>query len=175
MHIIALVLVVALAWVVLASLRKGCGHTTSAVHGSDAWMVEQHERVVRLGREATLPADHPIARLRHTLMVVVAVAGVLAGSVGPVAAADDAKVKAATRRVERGGKMIGAGKVGQGIEETAKGVGNTVVEGAKFSGDKLKASGKAAEPAAKGAWSSFKQSANAFGASVKRFFSRLFS
>jgi len=173
-HIIALVLVVALAWVVLASLRESCGHA-SAVHGSDAWMVEQHERVVRLGREARLPADHPLARLRHTLLVAIIGIGVIAASVGPVTAADDAKVKAATRRVERGGKMIGNGKVGQGIEETAKGVGATVVEGAKFSGNKLKASGKAAEPAAKGAWSSFKQSANAFGASVKRFFARLFS
>ena len=136
MHIVALVLIVALAWVVLASLRKGCGHTSS-VHGSDAWMVEQHERVVRLGREAPLPADHPLARLRQTLMVVVTGVGVLAGTAAPVAAADDAKVKAATRRVERGGKMIGAGKVGQGIEETAKGVGDTVVEGAKFSGPAL--------------------------------------
>ena len=174
MHIIALVLVVALAWLVLASLRKSCGHT-SALHGSDAWMVEQHERVVRLGHAARLPADHPLARLRHTLMVVIVGVGVIAGSVAPGTAADDAKVKAATRRVERGGKMIGNGKVGQGIEETAKGVGATVVEGAKFSGNKLKASGKAAEPAAKGAWSSFKQSAGAFGASVKRFFARLFS
>jgi hypothetical protein len=173
MHIIALMLIVALAWVVLASLRKGCGHT-SAVHGSDAWMVEQHERAVRLGREA-VPADHPLARLRQTLMVVIVAVGVLAGSVVPVPAADDAKVKAATRRVERGGKMIGAGKVGKGLEETAKGVGDTVVQGAKLSGNKLKASGKAAEPAAKGAWSSFKQSANAFGVSVKRFFARLFS
>jgi hypothetical protein len=173
-HIIALVLVVALACVVLASLRQSCRHA-STVHGSDAWMVEQHERVVRLGREAELPADHPLARLRHTLMVAIVGVGVIAGAVGPVIAADDAKVKAATRRVERGGKMIGNGKVGQGIEETAKGVGATVVEGAKFSGNKLKASGKAAEPAAKGAWSSFKQSANAFGASVKRFFARLFS
>lgn len=174
MHIIALVLVVALAWLVLASLRKGCGHTT-AHHGSDAWMVEQHERVVRLGREAAIPPDHPLSRLRHTLMVVAVAACVLAGSVVPVIAADDAKVKAATRRVERGGKMIGAGKVGQGLEETAKGVGNTVVEGAKFSGNKLKASGKAAEPAAKGAWHSFKESANSFGSAVKRFFARLFS
>jgi hypothetical protein len=147
MHIVALVLVIALAWVVLASLRKGCGRTP-ALHGSDAWMVEQHERVVRLGREAAIPADHPLSRLRHTLMVVLVSVGVVAGSVAPLAAADDAKVKAATRRVERGGKMIGAGKVGPGLEETAKGVGNTVVEGAKYSGNKLKASGKAAEPAA---------------------------
>lgn len=174
MHIIALVVIVALAWVALASLRKGCGQPPAG-HGSDAWMVEQHERVVRLGREAAIPANHPLSRLRHTLVVVLAGVGVLAGSVAPVPAADDAKVKAATRRVERGGKMIGAGKVGQGLEETAKGVGHTVVEGAKYSGNKLKASGKAAEPAAKGAWSSFKHSANAFGASVKRFFARLFS
>jgi hypothetical protein len=174
MHIVALVLVIALAWVVLASLRKGCGRTT-ALRGSDAWMLEQHERVVRLGREAAIPADHPLSRLRHTLMVALVSVGVLAGSVVPLVAADDAKVKAATRRVERGGKMIGSGKVGQGIGETAKGVGSTVVEGAKYSGNKLKASGKAAEPAAKGAWGSFKQSANAFGASVKRFFARLFS
>ena len=174
MHIVALVLLGALAWVVLASLRKGCGRS-SALHGSDAWMVEQHERVVRLGREAALPPDHPLSRLRHTLMVVLVSVGVIAGSVAPLAAADDAKVKAATRRVERGGKMIGAGKVGKGLEETAKGVGDTVVQGAKLSGNKLKASGKAAEPAAKGAWSSFKHSANAFGVSVKRFFARLFS
>jgi hypothetical protein len=173
-HIIALVLVIALAWMLLASLRRSCGHT-SPVHGTDAWMAEQHERVVRLGREARLPADHPLARLRQTLLVAIVGVGVIAGAADSVRAADDAKVKAATRRVERGGKMIGNGKLGQGIEETAKGVGATVVEGAKFSGNKLKASGKAAEPAAKGAWSSFKQSANAFGASVKRFFARLFS
>jgi hypothetical protein len=174
MHIVALVLIVALAWVVLTSLRKSCERTT-AVHGSDAWMVEQHERVVRLGQQAANPPDHPLSRLRRTLMVVVVSVGVLAGSAATLPAADDANVKAATRRVERGGKMIGAGKVGQGLEETAKGVGDTVVEGAKYSGNKLKASGKAAEPAAKSAWGSFKESANTFGAGVKRFFTRLFS
>jgi hypothetical protein len=99
----------------------------------------------------------------------------VAGSVAPLAAADDAKVKSATRRVERGGKMIGDGKVTEGVGETAKGVGDTVVEGAKYSGNKLKASGKAAEPAAKSAWTNFKESANAFGVTVKRFFTRLFS
>jgi hypothetical protein len=108
-------------------------------------------------------------------MVAVVSAGVLAATGAAVPAADDANVKAATRRVERGGKMIGAGKVGPGLQETAKGVGHTVVEGAKYSGNKLKASGKAAEPAAKSAWGSFKDSANAFGASAKRFFARLFS
>lgn len=183
MHIVALVLIVALAVVVLASLRKSCERTT-AVHGSDAWMVEQHERVVRLGRQAAIPAGHPLARLRRILMVASLTLGMLAGSVAtltaadsakPKSAGDDAKVKAATRRVERGGKMIGAGKVGQGIEETAKGVGDTVVEGAKYSGNKLKASGKAAEPAAKGAWASIKRSASDSWVSVKRFWTRLVS
>ena len=89
-------------------------------------------------------------------------------------AADDSKVKAATRQVEEGAKTIGDGKVGTGAEETAKGVGNTVVEGAKYSGEKLKESAKAAEPQAKDAWSSFKDSANAFGTSVKNFVTRLF-
>ena len=109
------------------------------------------------------------------LIVAGLMAAFMASSAVPATAADDAKVKAATRRVERGGKMIGKGKVAPGIEETAKGVGHTVVEGAKYSGNKLKASGKAAQPAAKSAWGSFKASANAFGVTVKRFFTRLFS
>ena len=94
---------------------------------------------------------------------------------GPALGADAAKVKAATRQVEEGAHKIGEGKVGQGIEETAKGIGNTVVEGAKFSGEKLKESGKAAEPQAKSAWSSVRDGAVSFGASVKGFFTRLFS
>jgi hypothetical protein len=90
-------------------------------------------------------------------------------------AADDTKVKSATRQVEEGAKTVGDGKVGTGVEETAKGVGNTVVEGAKYTGDKLKESAKAAEPQAKDAWSSLKDSANSFGSSVKSFVTRLFS
>jgi len=93
----------------------------------------------------------------------------------PGAAADDRKVKAATGQVESGAKKIGQGKVGEGIEQTAKGIGNTVVEGAKFSGDKLKAAGQAAEPKAKSTWQNVKDGANSFGQSVKSFFSRLFS
>jgi hypothetical protein len=90
-------------------------------------------------------------------------------------AADDTKVKSATRQVEQGARTIGDGKVGTGVEETAKGVGNTVVEGAKYTGDKLKESAKAAEPQAKDAWSSFKESASSFGSSVKTFVTGLFS
>ena len=89
-------------------------------------------------------------------------------------AADDSKVKAATGQVESGAKQIGDGRVGHGIEDTAKGVGKTVVEGAKYTGEKLKESGKAAEPQTKSAWQNAKQSATAFGTGVKNFFTTLF-
>jgi hypothetical protein len=94
---------------------------------------------------------------------------------GLAAAADDSKVKAATGQVESGAKKIGDGKVGDGVEETAKGVGHTVVEGAKYTGEKLKESGKAAEPEAKSTWQNLKETANSFGGTVKSFFTRLFS
>jgi hypothetical protein len=95
--------------------------------------------------------------------------------VGLAAAADDSKVKAATGQVESGAKKIGEGKVGDGVEQTAKGIGSTVVEGAKFTGEKLKESGKAAEPEAKSTWTSLKETANSFGSTVKSFFTKLFS
>ncbi len=91
------------------------------------------------------------------------------------AAADDSKVKAATNQVETGAKKIGQGKVGEGVEETAKGIGYTVVEGAKFSGQKIEEAGKAAEPKAKSSWDSVKDGASNLGQSVKSFFTRLFS
>src|SRR5256885_11986402 len=99
---------------------------------------------------------------------------IVACSVLSAVAADDTKVKDATRSVETGAKKIGEGKVGQGVEDTAKGIGNTVVEGAKYTGEKLKESGKAAEPQAKSAWESTKDGAVAFGHSVKNFFQTLF-
>ena len=64
---------------------------------------------------------------------------------GSALAADDSKVKAATGQVESGAKKIPDGKIGEGVEETAKGIGNTVSEGAKYSGEKLKEAGKAVE------------------------------
>jgi hypothetical protein len=108
-------------------------------------------------------------------MTVALVLGLIAASSPLALAADDSKVKAATGQVESGAKKIGAGKVGEGVEETAKGIGNTVVEGAKYSGKKIQESGKAAEPKAKSAWGSTKEGATAFGQSVKSFFTRLFS
>src|SRR5438034_4582774 len=67
----------------------------------------------------------------------------------PALGADDSKVKAATKEVESGAKKIGAGKVGQGVEETAKGIGKTIVEGAKFTGATIKESGEKAGEKAK--------------------------
>ena len=98
----------------------------------------------------------------------------------PATAADESKVKGAAREVDTGAKKIGDGKLGTGVEETAKGVGHTVVEGTKFAGEKVKESGQSATPPAKSAWQhlkdgSVKQSADAFGASVKNFFTRLFT
>jgi hypothetical protein len=90
-------------------------------------------------------------------------------------AADDSKVKAATEQVERGAKKIPDGKIGEGTGETAKGIGNTVSEGAKYSGEKLNEAGKAAEPPAKTAWGDAREGAVAFGQSVTGFCTNLFS
>jgi hypothetical protein len=94
---------------------------------------------------------------------------------GSALAADDSKVKAATCQVESGAKKIPDGKIGAGVEETAKGIGNTVSEGAKYSGEKLKEAAKVAEPSAKTAWDNARDGAAAVGHSVKRFFASLFS
>ena len=94
---------------------------------------------------------------------------------GFAVAADDSTVKNATNQVESGAKKIPDGKVGEGVEETVKGIGKTVSEGAKYSGEKLKEAGKAAEPAAKTAWSNARDGAVAFGHTVKIFFATFFS
>ena len=62
----------------------------------------------------------------------------LALSCGTAGAADKTKVDQATKQVEQGAKQIGSGSVGPGVKQTAKGIGNTVVEGAKYSGENVK-------------------------------------
>ena len=57
---------------------------------------------------------------------------------GVAGAADKTRVDQATKQVEQGAKQIGNGSVGPGVKQTAKGIGNTVVEGAKFSGENIK-------------------------------------
>ena len=90
-------------------------------------------------------------------------------------AADASKVKDATNQVESGAKKIPDGKIGEGVQETAKGIGKTVSESAKYSGEKLKEAGKAAEPPAKTAWGNARDGAVGLGHTVKGFFTTLFS
>jgi hypothetical protein len=63
---------------------------------------------------------------------------VVALSCGAAGAADKSKVDGATRQVEKGAKEIGQGQVGQGFKEMFTGIGRTIVEGAKFSGENIK-------------------------------------
>jgi len=62
---------------------------------------------------------------------------VVALSWGTVCAADKTKVDQATTRVEQGAKQIGRGEVGPGFKEMFTGIGHTIVEGAKFSGNTM--------------------------------------
>ena len=55
-----------------------------------------------------------------------------------VEAADKTKVDAATDQVKSGAKQIGQGDVGPGFKQMFVGIGNTIVEGAKFSGQNIK-------------------------------------
>ena len=63
---------------------------------------------------------------------------VVAMSCGMADAADKSKVDGATKRVEKGARQIGDGQVGPGFKEMFAGVGHTIVEGAKFSGENIK-------------------------------------
>ena len=55
----------------------------------------------------------------------------------PADAADKTKVDRATKQVERGAKQIGQGNVAPGFKEMFTGIGHTIVEGAKFSGNTM--------------------------------------
>jgi hypothetical protein len=107
------------------------------------------------------------------LIVIVCSLSLLAS--GSALAADDSKVKAATKQVEGGAKKIPDGKIGDGVTETAKGIGNTVSEGAKYSGEKVKDAAEAAAPPAKSAWGNARDGAVGVGRSVTSFFTNLFS
>ena len=56
---------------------------------------------------------------------------------GVAVAADRTKVDQATRRVEQGARQIGQGDIGPGFKEMFTGIGHTIVEGAKFSGNTI--------------------------------------
>jgi hypothetical protein len=91
-----------------------------------------------------------------------------------VQAADTKPVDAATQQVELAAQQIRQGQVLVGAGELAKGIGNTIVEGAKFTGQRLAEAGRAAGPDAKTAWERTKEGTAAFGSSVRDFFVDLF-
>ena len=62
---------------------------------------------------------------------------VVALSVGMAGAADKTKVDEATKRVEEGARQIWQGDLGPGFKEMFAGIGHTIVEGAKFSGNTI--------------------------------------
>ena len=110
----------------------------------------------------------------RSMLATLAISAMVGLGPAPVPAADRTEVDAATQQVQRGAGQIGQGKVLEGAGETAKGIGNTVVEGAKYTGQKLGEAGQAAGPEAKTAWERTKEGAVAFGGSVRDFFGSLF-
>jgi hypothetical protein len=79
-----------------------------------------------------------MTRKRRWFWITPAFLAAVVLSCGAADAADKTKVDAATKRVERGAKQIGHGQVGLGFREMFAGIGHTVVEGAKFSGENIK-------------------------------------
>ena len=75
---------------------------------------------------------------RRWFLLIPAFLAVVGLSWGTVGAADKSKVDRATKQVEQGAKQIGQGQVGPGFKEMFTGVGHTVVEGAKYSGQHIK-------------------------------------
>ena len=78
-----------------------------------------------------------MTRESRWLRAVPACLMVVALSCGTAGAADKTKVDRATKQVEQGAKQVGQGKVGPGFKEMFTGVGHTIVEGAKFSGNTM--------------------------------------
>jgi len=79
-----------------------------------------------------------MTKTRRWIVITPGFLMVLALTCGAAGAADKTKVDQATQQVQQGGRLMGQGNVGTGVKETAKGIGNTVVEGAKFSGQTIK-------------------------------------
>ena len=67
------------------------------------------------------------------LSVAFACVAVMTLSCGPADAADKTKVNEATQRVGEGARSIGYGEFGDGFKDLFVGLGQTVVEGTKYS------------------------------------------
>jgi hypothetical protein len=78
-----------------------------------------------------------MTRRLRTLLVVPAFLAAVALSAGVAGAADKSRVDRATARVEQGAKQIGRGELGPGFKEFFIGIGHTIVEGAKFTGNTI--------------------------------------
>jgi hypothetical protein len=78
-----------------------------------------------------------MTRRSRWLWVPPACLAVVALSCSTAGAAEKTKVDRATKQVEQGAKQIGQGKVGPGFKEMFTGIGHTIVEGAKFSGNTM--------------------------------------
>jgi hypothetical protein len=76
--------------------------------------------------------------MRRYQRITLAVLASVALLAGPAGAADKSKVNRATGRVEQGAKAIGQGHVGPGLKEMFTGIGLTIFEGAKYSGQNIK-------------------------------------
>jgi hypothetical protein len=78
-----------------------------------------------------------MTRRLRTLLVVPAFLAAVALSAAVAGAADKSRVDRATARVEQGAKQIGRGELGPGFKEFFIGIGHTIVEGAKFTGNTI--------------------------------------
>lgn len=78
-----------------------------------------------------------MARRLRWLWITPAFLAIVALSCGAAGAADKTKVDQATNRVAQGAKQIGQGQLGSGFKEFFAGIGHTIVEGAKFSGETI--------------------------------------
>jgi gas vesicle protein len=94
----------------------------------------------------------------------------LVGGYYSLALAEDTVHKdTATNQISRG-----AQQVGQGITETAREVGNTVVESVKRTGETLRQAGETVVPEAQNAWEQVRDGATTMSRKVGTFLERLF-
>ncbi|HEV8615282.1 MAG TPA: hypothetical protein VGU22_07285 [Methylomirabilota bacterium] len=67
MKVFMTVLIVTAVWIVLARVLSGGVHAAPPLRPgttvADAWMWEEHDRVVSLTQDAAIPRGHPLTRI----------------------------------------------------------------------------------------------------------------